>query len=217
MDDESISLESIVAYKMDILSAADAQNKLKEIEAETESLKSQLLASEVASTEMQEKRKGLFRSLIDEMNTFYHTVDPTGNTMYDNLFTQQNQTYSGSEAIIFHLSRLYALGKILGHTYPIVVDSFRAEDLSTTKEDKVLELFKALPNQIVFTTTLKTEELDKYNFRQDVHHIDYTAHTPNKLLSADSVDAFRSLMESMSVKIRELRQPTRQTEGSKNA
>ncbi len=206
LDDESISLESIVAYKMDILSASDAQNKLKEIEAETASLKNLLFANEAASTEKQEKRKGLFRSLIDEMNRFYHTVDPTGNTMYDNLFTQQNQTYSGSEAIIFHLSRLYALSKILRHSYPIIVDSFRAEDLSSTKEDKVLELFKKLPNQIVFTTTLKSEELDKYNSRLDVHHIDYTDHTSNKLLSAASVNDFRSLLESMSVKIREFGQ-----------
>lgn len=199
LSDERISLESIVAYKKDILSASDAQNKLKEIESETISLKNVLHANETASKEMKTKRNDLLLALIDEMNRFRHSVDPTGNTTYANLFTQQNQTYSGSEAIVFHLSRLYALARILQHTYPIIVDSFRAEDLSTTKEEAVLELFKALPNQIIFTTTLKEQELGKYNSRQDVHHIDYAGNTPSKLLSVESVDYFRSLLKSMSV------------------
>lgn len=214
LSDESISLESIVAYKKDILSASEAQNKLKEIESETISLKNLLRANETASKEMKKKRDDLLRALIEEMNSFHHAVDPSGNTTYANLFTQQNQTYSGSEAIVFHLSRLYALARILHHKYPIVVDSFRAEDLSTTKEEAVLELFKALPNQIIFTTTLKSQELGKYNSRPDVHHIDYTGNTPSKLLSVEAVDSFRSLMESMSVTMREPGQQARKSEAT---
>lgn len=217
LSDESVSLESIVAYKKDILSASEAQNKLKEIESETISLKTLLLANETASKEMKKKRDDLFLALINEMNSFRHTVDPTGNTTYANLFAQQGQTYSGSEGIVFHLSRLYALARILKHTYPIVVDSFRAEDLSTAKEEAVLKLFKELPNQIIFTTTLKSQELGKYNSRQDIHHIDYTGNTPSKLLSAESVDSFRSLMESMSITMRESKQQAHKSEVAEKA
>lgn len=39
MNDESISLESIVAYKQDVFNASDAEAKIKEIDLETESLK----------------------------------------------------------------------------------------------------------------------------------------------------------------------------------
>ena len=44
MDDESVSLESIVAYKKDIFSASDAEARIKEIDMEVATLKSQLLA-----------------------------------------------------------------------------------------------------------------------------------------------------------------------------
>ena len=45
MEDESISLESIVAYKQEIFNAADAENKIKEIDQELSDLNTQLLAS----------------------------------------------------------------------------------------------------------------------------------------------------------------------------
>lgn len=54
MDDESVSLESIVAYKKDIFSASDAEARIKEIDMEVATLKSQLLASENASIETQD-------------------------------------------------------------------------------------------------------------------------------------------------------------------
>lgn len=43
MDDETVSLESIVAYKKDIFSASDAESRINEIENEIETLKVSLL------------------------------------------------------------------------------------------------------------------------------------------------------------------------------
>lgn len=145
-----------------------------------------------------EQQIAILTDILNEMNAIYKAIDPNGNLHFDDLFTKKDEVYSGSEATIY-LSRIYALSKVLNHNYPIVVDSFRAEDLSTSKENIVLELYKELSNQVIFTTTLKLEELGKYDSRTDIHHIDYKEHLPSKMLSEIYVDEFRELLRSLSI------------------
>lgn len=86
---------------------------------------------------------------------------------------------------------------MLNHPYTIIVDSFRAEDLSTSKEAKVIDLCKGINNQMILTTTLKAEGLGKYDDISGAHHVDYTSHEPCKLLdtadNSDFVDLFSQL------------------------
>ena len=201
MNDEAISLEAIVAYKQDIISASDAEVKIKEIDLETENLKNQLKISAGTTQSKKEQQLAILIAILNEMNVVYEAIDPNGNLHFDDLFTKKDEVYSGSEATIFHLSRLYALSKVLNHNYPIVVDSFRAEDLSTSKENIVLDLYKELPNQVIFTTTLKLEELGKYDTRTDIHHIDYKDHAPSKMLSEVYVNEFCELLSSLSINL----------------
>ena len=199
MNDEDISLEAIVAYKQDIFSASEAEAKIKEIDLETENLKNQLKISAGTTQSKKEQQLAILIAISNEMNAVYEAIDPNGNLHFDDLFTKKDEVYSGSEATIFHLSRLYALSKVLNHNYPIIVDSFRAEDLSTSKENIVLDLFKELSNQVIFTTTLKLEELGKYDIRTDIHHIDYKDHAPSKMLSKVYVDEFCKILSSLSI------------------
>lgn len=201
MNDEAISLEAIVAYKQDIFSASDAEAKIKEIDLETETLKNQLKISTGTTQSKKEQQLAILIAILNEMNAVYEAIDPNGNLHFDDLFTKKDEVYSGSEATIFHLSRLYALSKVLNHNYPIVVDSFRAEDLSTSKENIVLDLYKELSNQVIFTTTLKLEELGKYDTRTDIHHIDYKDHAPSKMLSDAYVNEFCELLSSLSINL----------------
>ena len=201
MNDEAISLEAIVAYKQDIFSASDAEVKIKEIDLETENLKNQLKISAGTTQSKKEQQLAILIAILNEMNVVYEAIDPNGNLHFDDLFTKKDEVYSGSEATIFHLSRLYALSKVLNHNYPIVVDSFRAEDLSTSKENIVLDLYKELPNQVIFTTTLRLEELGKYDTRTDIHHIDYKDHAPSKMLSEVYVNEFCELLSSLSINL----------------
>ena len=203
MNDETVSLESIVAYKKDIFSASDAESRIKEIDTEILSLKSQLVASETASQETQSKRVALLEAILDRMNDLHHQIDPDGNIVYTSLFTQRNEVYSGSEATVFHLVKLFALQGILKHSYPIIIDSFRAEDLSTGKEETVLEISKSIDNQVIFTTTLKHEEMGKYDSLEGVNHINYFSHTPSKILEGKYVGDFMELVNSLSVKIQD--------------
>ncbi len=201
MDDESVSLESLVAYKKDIFSASDAEARIKEIDMEVATLKSQLLASENASIETQEQRVALLSAIIGKMNELYHQIDPDGNIIYSSLFTQRNEVYSGSEATIFHVVKLFALQFVLRHSFPIVIDSFRAEDLSTGKENTVLEISKSIDKQVILTTTLKHEKIGKYDDLPDVNHINYQSHTPSKILDGAFVESFVALLNDLSIEI----------------
>ena len=117
------------------------------------------------------------------------------------IFTSKGKTYSGSEATEFHMARMYAYQKILKHNYPIVIDSFRTEDLSSDRERRALNLFADIPNQIILTTTLKEEEENKYRKIKNVTNIDFSTHITNHMLSEEYVDIFLREAESMLVMI----------------
>lgn len=215
--DESISLEAIVAYKQDIFNASDAEAKIKELDDKIGILESQLRQNAGSAQSKKESRNAILASILREMNDAYKSIDPNGNLQFDELFTKRDEVYSGSEATMFHLSRLYGLSKVLNHSCPIVVDSFRAEDLSTTKENVVLDLFKSLPNQVIFTTTLKSEEMGKYDGRDDVHHINYKDHAPSKMLSATYTEEFDGLLRQLSISMRKMNNEELNSEDSSRA
>ncbi|MFQ6988812.1 MAG: hypothetical protein ACLRRS_04875 [Faecalibacterium prausnitzii] len=135
------------------------------------------------------------------MNELYKQIDPDGNIVYTDIFSQKDEVYSGSEATVFHIVKLFALKDILKHEFPIVVDSFRAEDLSTGKENAVLDIAKKYKDQIIFTTTLKSEEIGKYDLMEGINHIDYQPHTPSKILDVANVKDFEKLLEQLSIRV----------------
>ena len=141
----------------------------------------------------------ILNDIIAEMNSTYRLIDPKGNLYFESLFTKKDETYSGSESTIFHLVKLYALRKVLNHNYPIVVDSFRAEDLSTSKEAVVIDLFSKIPNQVIFTTTLKAEEMGKYDQNTIINHIDYKNHAASKMLTSEYISEFQNIMSIFSI------------------
>ncbi|KGX90036.1 MULTISPECIES: AAA family ATPase [Pontibacillus] len=201
---EEISLESLVAYKDDVLSVSDAENKLNSIEDDLKKLENQKKEASNDIEGVKEEQNNLYYSILSTMNESYNSVDPLGNIEFDNIFTKKTETYSGSEQTIYHLVKVYSLAKILKHDYPIVVDSFRAEDLSTKKEKVILDLFKKLDTQIILTTTLKSEEIGKYDKKEFdfINHIDYSNHSPSKILQSRYVDEFKKLLGGFSINFR---------------
>lgn len=202
MRDEKVSLESIVAYKKDIFSASDAEDKIQEIDSRLSILNSQLITNENSIQDNKERRADLFKAILRKMNELHREIDPAGNTEYTSIFTQRDEVYSGSEATVFHLVKLFALQQVIHHNLPIVIDSFRAEDLSTGKENIVLKIAKSIKNQMIFTTTLKREELGKYNGVEGINHIDYQPHKPSKILDSSYVREFSALMSQLSIQLR---------------
>jgi hypothetical protein len=201
MTDDDISLETIVIYKSQTADVSDVESKIREIDAQLDSLKDQIRLYEITSEKQKEQQTKLLESITLLIRETYTTIDHSSNAIIEGLFTKRDEVLSGSEATIFHLAKLYALQKCTNHTFPIIVDSFRAEDLSTNKENKVLDLYKKLPNQKIFTTTLKFEEMNKYDDISFINSIDYTDHTPSKILSKICNDEFKKMLLDLSIKI----------------
>lgn len=201
MKDESISLESIVAYKSQIFDAASAEIRIKEIDVQIDQFNNKIQENDCSTKEQKENQKHLYEKIVSDMIDMYTTVDPNSNSVIDGIFTKKDEVFSGSEATVYHLSKLYAVQKNLLHDFPIVVDSFRAEDLSTPKEKIVIDLYKKITNQKIFTTTLKFEELGKYDKISEVNSINYIDHRPSKMLDTSYNQKFKNLLSDMSIKL----------------
>lgn len=201
MSEENITLESLVMYKEDLFNITDAEIQIRKINEKISNLTSQLQICTQTSQSKKVLQNDILSNISQIMNNTYKDIDQRGNLYFDSLFTKKDVTFSGSEATIFHLVKLYAIYKCLNHYYPIIVDSFRAEDLSTSKEAKVIDLYSNIPNQVIFTTTLKAEELGKYEEIMIVHNIDYTDHIPSKLLTNEYLPEFKQIMALLSINI----------------
>lgn len=84
---------------------------------------------------------------------------------------------------------------------PILIDSFRAEELSTSREERALPYFINLPNQVIFTATLKGQEAGKYSNEPSINNIDYTGYKINKLLSDEDNGAFAAKVKSFGIRL----------------
>ena len=136
------------------------------------------------------------------MNSVRNTLNPDDAAPdYTDLFTTESSPYSGSEATEFLMARIYALTRDLKHELPILIDSFRAEELSTGREENLLPLFLELENQVFLTATLKNEEVGKYQNVDEINNIDLSGYEPNKLLSASYVEVFNSKVREFGIKL----------------
>ena len=73
--------------------------------------------------------------------------------------------------------------------------------LSSAREERALPLFMGLPNQVIFTATLKGEEAGKYRDKEGINSIDYTGYTVSKLLSDSDNAAFSAKVASFGLKM----------------
>lgn len=201
LTDEDITIESITLYKEDSIDIKKNESKLKFLEEQISDITSSITESEKSNNETKDKRNLLIEDILKVMNDIYKKIDPNGNLVFDDIFTKKSEVFSGSEATEFHLAKIYALTTVLKHPYPIVIDSFRAEDLSTDREKIVIDLFNQLDNQVIFTTTLKKEEIGKYDNISDINNIDYSYHTPSKILQKKHLNEFNTLTQRLMINL----------------
>ena len=202
LDTEDIPLEVLLVVRQEMEGAKDADTRIGEIDSELAELSEQLETKEAVSEDIEERCKKLLSNVVTAMNEFYKSVDLAGETAYTDIFTSKDKIYSGSEATEFHLARMYAFQKTLQHDFPIIVDSFRAEDLSSDREKRALQMFQKMENQIIFTTTLKNEEENKYAENKDIHNIDFSMHTTNKMLSSKYLSKFLKVADEMLIAVK---------------
>lgn len=187
---DEFSLADVVACKDDYLSEQEIDGKIQDAQRELDDVKDKLEADRLLTSEVANQRKEFMDSLLGKMDLARRTI--SGNTQespYESLFSTKANVFSGSDSTIYFAARTYAIASEINHGMPIMIDSFRADDLSSDREDRLLDLFGKLTNQIVLTTTIKREEsavpdASKYEIDPRVHPIDYSGHELNKIMSA---------------------------------
>lgn len=198
LQEEDVSLENLLLYKSELVSVSDVDARIEEIDKNIANYKNIISSAKLKQEGNSSSKKEILNKILSEMNKFYKEIDIDGRLVFDQLFTIKNEVYSGSEAAEFYLSKLYALAKVLNHNFPIVMDAFRDGELSTPKEKKVIDKFNTLPNQIIFTSTLKEQEKGKYDDFKKTNRIDYSYHKTCQILTSNDVAEFLNKVEEFS-------------------
>lgn len=197
-----LTLEDIFAAREGYKDLQDIDRELSSVIDEMDSIEEQLRDSARVSSELREERSTFMDGVLDTMNQVRRIInnDPDA-AEYESLFTKATGVFMGSEATEYYLARVYSLAKHTGFGLPIVIDSFRAEELSSAREDRVLPLFRDLPNQVIFSATLKGEESGKYQDRDGINNIDFTGYEVGKLLSTKDNEVFLEKLTEFNIAI----------------
>ncbi len=196
MEETPPSFQQVVLYQDQVTSERDYDDESFSLTNEIEALKSQLSSSQEIDETLKLDRKDFDKKLLDKMNALYKTIDPNGNLEFEDIFTKRDSTFSGSEGQEFYFCKVISLSDLLDQNFPIIVDSFRDGELSTNKEDSMLDIYSNLDKQVILTSTLKDEEYNnnKYGNRSRVNSIDYSSHQDCKILSRDNKEEFIELI-----------------------
>lgn len=197
-----VELHRILLFSEMILSEIDYDNKLKELYEQLEELHANRKNISDAEKEAKQKCKEMKRDIVFRMNTLYKEVDPQGRTLFDDIFTKRDETYSGSEEQEYYYSRVLAINDYFNHSYPLLIDCYRSGEISSQKEDVMIKNFISRKKQVIITSTLKKEEYsankyDQYKYNANV--IDYSNNESSKLLQSQYVAKLETIVESFGV------------------
>ena len=197
-----VELHQVLLFSEIILSEIDYDNKLKELNRQLDELKAKDKILSESEKEAKEKRKEMKRDIVFQMNSLCKEVDPQGTTLFDDIFTKKDETYSGSEEQEYYYSRTLALNDYFGHSYPLLIDCYRSGEISSQKEDIMIKNFIERNKQVIITSTLKQEEYSakKYDqYKSDAVVIDYSTNMSSKLLQPEYVGRLEEIVKSFGV------------------
>lgn len=196
-----VELKNLMLYSEEILSSKECGDKIVELLTEiTELEKNKNVISE-KNQEAIRQNKIMIEKILSIMNNKLKELDPISSIIFDDLFTKSNVTYSGSEEQEFYYCKLLALNEYFQHKFPLIVDSFRDGEVSTSKEKIMLDNYIKANKQVILTSTLKTEEYDalKYEEIDKVNAIDYSIHQENKILQVTDVEEFSKILDDFRI------------------
>lgn len=192
MQDEDVSIENLLFYKNDIINSSSIDSQIADIDSQIANLKDKINETKNSVETETISKEEVYNLFVNTMQEFYIKVEPDDPLKITELFTKNNINYSGSQGALFLMSRLYACSKLLNIDFPLYVDHFRGGELSSLKEDLLIEEFAKLDKQIILSCTLKNEEKNKYANYLDVNDISF-----------DSVEKFHLLQEKFNEEFRE--------------
>ena len=198
---EDVTVENILAYKNSFSDAGVIEEKIAQLNAQIKEIKEKIESGTQQTVDSKQAGNDFYKSVIKRMNEIKHLIDTESDKDYEDIFTKRGSVVSGSEETVYYISRLISVAELSRHECPIIMDSFRAEDLSTDKEERVLNILEVMKCQCILTTTLKAEENEKYTKMEGINAIDYTMHKSNKILNDSYYSAFSQLLAKMGINI----------------
>ncbi|MDB5119902.1 MAG: hypothetical protein JWN56_1120 [Sphingobacteriales bacterium] len=194
--------KNYILFQDEIFDSKEINNVILEFQNELDIIDRKIRNNETKIVSDRESQKQILLRILSEMKRHYLTIDPQGILIFEDLFTKSGETYSGSEGQEYYFCKLLALNNVVKHIFPILIDSFREGELSSGKEELMIQEFKKLNKQVILTSTLKKEEYDsdKYDKMEDINVIDYSNLQDSKILQASNVDGFMKLLERFGVK-----------------
>lgn len=201
LKDEEVTMENLLFYKDKILDASTVDSKIREIDLKIYDLKTKIAIAENSTKEEIVSKENVYNRFLEYMNEFYSLAEPDDSLIIDDIFTKKNINYSGSQGALFLMSRIYAASKVMGLDFPIIVDDFRGGELSTVKENNVIDLFKRLNKQVILSCTLKDEEQNKYNKYNEINEISFDNVPKFHLLNFDDISKLVALLNKLAINL----------------
>ncbi|MEG1565737.1 MAG: hypothetical protein RR342_03250 [Bacilli bacterium] len=176
--------------------------ELDKTEKEIELLIKKKKAMIELSESSKENYKKMIRNILMEMNRLQSLIEVNTSTIYKDIFTTKTKIFSGSTENEYYFCRTVALSNILKHDLPIIIDSFRDGEISSTKEMEMLNIFKKMGKQIIISSTLKDEEYEgesKYALIDGINTLDYEVVKKYNLLGHQYVEEFRKILSKFHI------------------
>jgi len=193
--------KNYILFENEIITSKDIDTIVYKLQKEVDEITNKLENNETVISSNKDKQNDILKRIIEKMIVLYSKVDKEGKLVFDDLFTKNSKTYSGSEGQEYYFCKILSLNEILSHNFPLIIDSFREGELSTKKETYMIEEYIKLNKQVILTSTLKDEEYDsdKYYNIKGINVIDYSKVEDSKLLQVSFLQEFTELLDKFGI------------------
>lgn len=197
-----VPISHILIYSDTIRTYSEDEQKLSELRDKADSIKAEIELEQTKQDANIQSQKNVRSSVLASMNAFYKLIDPDGQQVFKDLFSTKSMTFSGSEEQEYYFSRTLAIFWCLKHSFPLVMDCFRKGELSTKKENLMIEEYKKTGVQVILSATLKDEEYSsgaKYYTMDGVNAINYETNPNSHILQEEYCKRFMEIVDSFGV------------------
>lgn len=199
-----VPISNILIYTDTIRTYSDDEKMLFELQDKADVIQAEIDSEQKSQDTNIQSQKNVKAAILDNMNSFYKLIDSDGKQQFKDLFATRFTTFSGSEEQEYYFSRTLAIYWYLKHSFPIIMDCFRNGEISSRKEELMIEEYKKTGLQVILSSTLKDEEYSfggKYYNMEGVNAINYETNPNSHILQVEYCEKFMSIVESFGVTI----------------
>ena len=197
-----VPITNILIYSDTIRAYSEDEKRLSELHDKKDALEADIEVEQQLQDSNAKLQNEIKESILLSMNAFYKLIDPEGTQVFKDFFATKNMTFSGSDEQEYYFSRTLAIFWHLNHEFPIIMDCFRKGELSTKKENTMIDEYKKTGLQVILSSTLKDEEYSsgtKYYNLADVNAINYESNPNSHILQESFCEEFVNIVNSFGV------------------